>query len=163
MTISDGRSVSEGRPAGVSLTETELRRLARNGALRALGLSPAQVCRIARGGKPSKRQVRAMRLVVFPRDSYTCQGCGWQPVLPSPGWDGTGTLIGPEPDPLPRRDYIQPGYRLLTLGHIVPASEDGPFEESNLRAECSRCNYGDSNRIKAAHARGLTLAGDPWP
>jgi 5-methylcytosine-specific restriction endonuclease McrA len=118
--------------------------------------------RLQRGTRPSKTATMKMRLIVFPRDDYTCQGCGWQPQPVPSGYDGRFCPWGPAPAPTTTREMRLRESRLLTLGHILPASEGGEFEETNLRAECTRCNYGGGNTIKAAHNRGLTIAGEPW-
>lgn len=176
MTLAHSRSAGEVHPLGVSHHPPEQSPTAGDGRDRRQryasnlepigfgtpgGISECQRRRWARGGAPSTAAKQGMRLLVFPRDAFTCQDCGWQPGLRAVDkWDGRYTLIGPEP--APRRGAIGAQYRLLTLGHRIPATEGGRFEEGNLFAQCSRCNYGEGNRIRAAHDRGLTLDGKPW-
>jgi hypothetical protein len=90
------------------------------------------------------------------------QGCGWKPNPVPAKYDGRFCPGGPAPAPASRHEMKLDRHRLLTLGHILPASEGGAFEGPNLRAECTRCNYGQASKIQAAHARGLPVAGGPW-
>jgi 5-methylcytosine-specific restriction endonuclease McrA len=124
----------------------------------------ADLQRRARGPKPSKHRIIELRLAVFPRDEFTCQGCGWQPTLPlPPDWNGRWAPGGPSPEPRRAAELRLDPQRSLTLGHIVPATEGGDYATSNLRAECTFCNYGDANKIRAAHRRGLSADGRrPW-
>lgn len=66
-----------------------------------------------------------LRTEILERNGYTCQLCG----------SGAG-----DPDP------FNPGRKLrLHIDHIVPHSQGGTDDRSNLRALCSACNQGRSN------------------
>lgn len=74
--------------------------------------------KLHRTKKPSKR----VRIVVFVRDDFTCQECGWVAERPEDDYDGS---------------YVHN----LELGHHpIPYRDGGPFHEANLRAECRPCN-----------------------
>lgn len=72
-----------------------------------------------------------MKVTVFVRDDFRCQICG---IVYSPpaDYEGIGVLEGPRGQ--------------LTLGHIIPYSQGGPFTPENLQAECATCNF-----VKGAH------------
>jgi len=69
----------------------------------------------------AKRYLKRYRIYV--RDGFTCQskGCGRKFNVPK-GWDGSTNIPG------------------LTLGHIIPKSQGGRYNEENLKAQCESCN-----------------------
>ena len=87
-------------------------------------------------GRRTRQWVRIRRRVLV-RDGMQCQRCGVDLH------DGA-----PSTDPLQ-----------ATVGHVRPLALGGdPLDIDNLRAECRRCNVGDSSRIRAAKAaRGREL------
>jgi 5-methylcytosine-specific restriction endonuclease McrA len=79
---------------------------------------------------------RRLRAEVYARDDYTCQACGWRPVLIPEHYDGRFT-VGP------------PEARYLTLDHIKPLCAGGNLKEpSNLQTLCDACNGGKSGRVR---------------
>lgn len=71
-----------------------------------------------------------LRREVYIRDHFTCQnkGCGRQFISEST---------------LAREDFSYDGLhnvRGLTLGHIVPKSQGGPYSLDNIKAQCQPCN-----------------------
>lgn len=74
--------------------------------------------------------VRFCRENVYIRDNYTCQYCG---------------------DKLPGK--------LLTLDHVVPASQKGPKTWSNVVAACKQCNQRKGNRTP--QAANMPLLSEP--
>ncbi|TDK26590.1 HNH endonuclease [Arthrobacter crusticola] len=80
-------------------------------------------------GQPRPKSVRRSvtgpkRRRILERDGHTCQVCGVRAGMDYPG---------------------EPGRKaVLTIGHIIPNSRGGSDDESNLRAECTRC--GDQAR-----------------
>lgn len=162
MRLPQSRSAGEAHPLGVS-PPPEVHPAARGTAYRAL--SPGAYRKVMRGPRPSEHTMRKLRVAVFTRDKFTCQRCGWTPdpvTIGSP-YDGRTCPAGPAPEPRTPREARLAKFLTLTLGHLIPASEGGAYEEANMQAECSRCNYGGGNTIRAAHDRGLTSKGTPWP
>lgn len=86
--------------------------------------------------KPSKSALKKMRKLVFERDDWTCQYCGYI-ILPVDDGERSGRYapIGP------RGGYLE-------LDHITPYAAGGLFIPENLRAACSDCN-----RKKSASTR----------
>lgn len=78
-----------------------------------------------------------MRKVVFARDGYTCQDCGFTANAPAPDWTGRHTLWG--------RD-LEGRMRWIVLDHIFPAIKGGLFEEWNLQTLCEPCNQSKGGR-----------------
>lgn len=81
----------------------------------------------------SRRADRALRVKVFKRNDYTCQGCGWRPhadAIPA-GYDGRYT-IGFWPNPHAERT--------LHVDHVRPFSRGGRTTIRNLQTMCDRCN-----------------------
>jgi 5-methylcytosine-specific restriction endonuclease McrA len=73
------------------------------------------------GPKPRKNSVSAaVRRRVLERDGNRCQICGVGAGEPYPGEPETKAA--------------------MTVGHVRPNAFGGSSDESNLRAECSRCN-----------------------
>lgn len=73
---------------------------------------------------PQRR--RRIRRKVFIRDGFTCQSCGLVFTCPDE-WDGS-------------RVWHEDGRTELTVDHVVPRSQGGPFTVDNLRACCEPCN-----------------------
>jgi 5-methylcytosine-specific restriction endonuclease McrA len=65
---------------------------------------------------------RKLRVAVYTRDGFTCQGCGYRPERIPPDYDG-GLTIGD-----------------LTLDHIVAATRGGLWRIENLNTLCRSCN-----------------------
>src|SRR4051794_3961141 len=80
-----------------------------------------------RKAKRSTSTIARMRRVVFPRDDWTCQDCGYQ--MP-PTTD----------DHLSGRYAPYDGDNFLELDHITPEIAGGLYVANNLRALCSSCN-----------------------
>jgi hypothetical protein len=74
---------------------------------------------------PSAERRAELRSIVYPRDGFTCQGCGDVFEHPWP-YDGVRNVEG------------------LTLGHLIPYRMGGPYLPCNLRAECVPCNGGSA-------------------
>lgn len=70
--------------------------------------------------QPSAGRKRAVRLIVYTRDDFTCQLCGRKHERPQ---DYAGELI----------------YG-LTVDHIIPYAKGGLYYPDNLRAACESCN-----------------------
>lgn len=64
---------------------------------------------------------RRLRLLVYARDDFTCQHCGYHADPPAE-YDGRYTI------------------GKLTLDHIIPAYRGGLWRENNLRTLCRPCN-----------------------
>lgn len=77
--------------------------------------------------KPSKSTIAKMRRLVFPRDSWTCQDCGYV-ASPRSEDELTGRYAPSAPG----------GW--LELDHVIPRARGGLFIASNLRPLCSSCN-----------------------
>lgn len=77
-----------------------------------------------------------LRNEILERNGYTCQLCG-----AGPG----------DPDP------FNPGRKVrLHIDHIVPISQGGADDKSNLRVLCSACNHGRANiQTPSEDARNL--------
>lgn len=73
---------------------------------------------MAKGRSPE--EMRRLRRAVFPRDHFRCRDCNRRFRRPS-GWKGEG-ILG------------------LTLGHVIPKSQGGRWQISNLIAQCDSCN-----------------------
>lgn len=79
---------------------------------------------------PGKRHTERsiLRGIVYNRDNFTCQQCGKkfvpQDVLDDPefSYDGLHNIRG------------------LSMGHIIPRSRGGRFNEENIKAQCDKCN-----------------------
>lgn len=72
---------------------------------------------------------RAIRVQVFRRDDFTCQGCGYRPpdsMIP-PDYDGRYT-IGNYPWPM------------LQIDHVYPRAFGGLPVMDNLQTLCEHCN-----------------------
>jgi len=81
----------------------------------------------------------SQRARILARNGFTCQICG-----AGPG----------DPDP------TDPTRRLrLHVDHIIPLSENGPNDDSNLRVTCSACNEGRSNLSVPPSQRAINLIG----
>ena len=63
-----------------------------------------------------------LRFRILMRDGFTCQSCGASPIK--------------------TRDVE------LHVDHIIPWSEGGETEESNLQTKCRKCNLGKGNAFK---------------
>lgn len=82
---------------------------------------------------------RALRVAVFERDDFTCQGCQWRPEdsqIPA-DYDGRYT-IGTWPHPRAER--------LLHMDHIIPRAAGGPSILANLATRCEPCNVRKGDR-----------------
>jgi hypothetical protein len=90
--------------------------------------------RIPRVGKGISGEQRAR---ILQRNGFTCQTCGAGPE---------------EPDPLDQRKSVR-----LHVDHIVPLSEGGTNDDSNLRVTCSACNQGRSNLFTPPDKRSINL------
>ncbi len=66
-----------------------------------------------------------LRNEILERDGFTCQRCG-----AGPG----------DPDPFNSARKVR-----LHIDHIIPISQGGTNDKSNLRVLCSACNQGASN------------------
>lgn len=66
-----------------------------------------------------------LRMEILDRNGFTCQLCG---------------ATGGDPDPTDASKKVR-----LVIDHIVPISQGGTNERSNLRALCTACNQGRSN------------------
>jgi 5-methylcytosine-specific restriction endonuclease McrA len=87
---------------------------------------------ISRGISPQ------LRNEILERNGFTCQLCG---------------AAGGDPDP------SRPGKRVrLEVDHIVPISQGGSEDRSNLRALCSVCNLSRSNVQTASESARNLLA-----
>ena len=108
----------------VDLSSQERRRLQR--------LDPARPW-LVDGAMPRRHDLNplaALRRDVYIRDRFTCQnkGCGRQFI-------SEATLA--------REDFVYDGLhnvRGLTLGHIIPKSQGGPYSMENIKAQCQPCN-----------------------
>lgn len=80
---------------------------------------------LARTKKPTK----GVRILVFTRDAFTCQICGYVTEdTPSDPYVG---------------EYIQD----IELGHLIPYKHGGPYHRDNLQAECRPCNRKKGARL----------------
>ncbi|MET0416030.1 MAG: HNH endonuclease [Actinoplanes sp.] len=91
-----------------------------------------------RTGSPLAR----MRILVYARDGFTCQGCGWAPRVPN-GYDGRYALGEVKLD----SDRGAYRVRLLELDHVFPESLGGLFEYDNLQTLCNSCNACKGARV----------------
>lgn len=77
------------------------------------------------------------RARILQRNGMTCQICG-----AGPG----------EPDPFDPHKRVR-----LNVDHIIPLSEGGSNDDSNLRVTCSACNLGRSNLFTPPDMRAVNL------
>lgn len=79
----------------------------------------------------------SQRARILARNGFTCQICG----------------IGPgDPDPHDPTKKVR-----LHVDHIIPLSQQGTNEDSNLRVTCSACNLGRSNLDVPVSQRAINL------
>lgn len=98
------------------------------------------------GRKVSQPRLMRMRVLVFGRDDFTCQGCGWRPSpVPSPY---LGTSLSVHVD-VQRGTLTQSKLLLLELDHVVPFKHGGKFVETNLQTLCNWCNARKGARMPA--------------
>ncbi|MFH1821638.1 MAG: HNH endonuclease signature motif containing protein [Methanobacteriota archaeon] len=83
-------------------------------------------------GIPADQRARILQ-----RNGFTCQACGV----------GAG-----EPDPLDPHRKAR-----LNVDHIIPLSEGGTNEDSNLRVTCTACNLGRSNLFTPPSSRSVNI------
>ena len=102
-------------------------------------LRPGQYMLVSLKRRPrfSKGITADQRARILQRNGMTCQICG----------AGAG-----EPDPFDPQKRVR-----LDVDHIVPLSEGGTNEDSNLRATCSACNRGRSNLFTPPDKRAINL------
>ena len=85
-------------------------------------------------GIPADQRAR-----ILERNGMTCQICG----------------VGPnEPNPYNPEKRVR-----LQVDHIIPLSEGGTNDDSNLRVTCSVCNLGRSNLFTPPDKRSINLLG----
>lgn len=102
--------------------------------------SPHEVAKIGkrytktRGGnqsrtwQPSKQRCEVVRRIVYERDDFTCQTCGYQ---------------GDRSHVEKYAGYFVAG---LTLDHIIPYRDGGLFYPDNLQTLCGSCNSREGAR-----------------
>ncbi|MGE5572094.1 MAG: HNH endonuclease [Bacteroidota bacterium] len=81
----------------------------------------------------------SQRARILARNGFTCQVCG---------------AAAGDPDPLDPTKKVR-----LHVDHIVPLSEGGTNDDSNLRVTCSACNEGRSNLEVPVDQRTINLLG----
>lgn len=77
-----------------------------------------------------QRPGQALRLAVYTRAKFRCEGCGWAPPIPA-GWTPRYCLYDLMPN---GKTYT------LDIDHIVPHSRGGRLTLDNSQALCSGCN-----------------------
>jgi 5-methylcytosine-specific restriction endonuclease McrA len=101
-------------------------------------------------GLPKRRsKVSATkRRLVFIRDGFTCQRCGWC-AGEYPDYDGRYTVGGRDTSIRGKRAKKagEPGYRYLELDHVYPHSLGGPTTVENLQALCDFCNTSKGAKV----------------
>lgn len=81
-----------------------------------------------------------MRVMVFQRDDFTCQRCGFRPLeeqIPKP-YNGKYTL-GPM--------CVLPAARMLVVDHVVPVVRGGENTVENFQTLCEPCNGHKSTKV----------------
>lgn len=84
-----------------------------------------------RAQKPSKATFLRLRRLVYERDRFTCQRCGYVPTK----------------EQIHRHYDLGWNASLLQLDHIVPYAAGGDFVEDNLQALCEPCNRTKGARV----------------
>lgn len=94
------------------------------------------------GSPRTGSRLARMRVLVYARDAFTCQRCGWAPYVPE-GYNGRYALGTVSLDPGKRAYQV----RLLELDHVFPESLGGLFEYDNLQTLCNSCNASKGARV----------------
>jgi 5-methylcytosine-specific restriction endonuclease McrA len=80
--------------------------------------------------RPRQRPTPALRLAVYTRAGFKCQGCGWAPPVPVP-YNPRYCLADVMPN---GRTYT------LDVDHVIPYSAGGRLTLDNTQALCTGCN-----------------------
>ncbi len=127
--------------------------VAGNFRFRLLGRPPHSSSHAGRGPRnPPNSLIAAM----LKRDSYHCRYCAL-PVIPKVLFAAFAAIVGPSAFAFGRPNLERHGAALISwaqFDHVVPYSQGGATDMSNLVTACWACNYGKSSY--ELHQIGIT-------